>query len=40
MKLILKHSENIKTFANISHHLELKAKCMGGALKHPTCHPI
>ena len=29
MKLVLAHSENIKTFANISHHLELEAECMG-----------
>ena len=29
MKLILKHYENIKTFVDISHHLELKAKHMG-----------
>ena len=29
MKLGLAHSENIKTFANISHHLELEVECMG-----------
>ena len=29
MKLVLAYSENIKTFANISHHLELEAECMG-----------
>ena len=29
MKLVLAHSENIKTFANISHHLELEVECMG-----------
>ena len=29
MKLVLTHSENIKTFADISRHLELEAKRMG-----------
>ena len=29
MKLVLTHSENIKTFANISRHLELEAKRIG-----------
>ena len=29
MKLVLTHSENIKTFADISCHLELEAKRMG-----------
>ena len=29
MKLVLTHSENIKTFADISHHLELEAECIG-----------
>lgn len=28
MKLILTHSDNIKTFVNISRHLELKAECI------------
>ena len=29
MKLVLAHSENIKTFVDISHHLELEAERMG-----------
>ena len=29
MKLVLAHRENVKTFVNISHHLELEAECMG-----------
>ena len=29
MKLVLTHSENIKTFADISRHLELEAECIG-----------
>ena len=29
MKLVLTHSENIKTFADISHHLKLEAECRG-----------
>ena len=29
MKLVLTHSENINTFADISRHLELEAECMG-----------
>ena len=29
MKFVLTHSENVKTFADISHHLELQAECIG-----------
>ena len=29
MKLVLTHGENIKTFADISHHLELEVERMG-----------
>ena len=40
MKLVLTHSENIKTFADISRHLELEAEHIRAHQKHPPCHPI